>query len=1076
MNKLISILIYLVFLTVSAGVKSQIYSFEDGLVPASFSTTYGTLQNATNKYKLGTKSLRWDWTANAKMTVANPTGLSTSSTTSAGGITCWIYNTTASTQKITFAFLTIGGVQKCSITFNLNFVGWRCMWAEFTSDMGHDRTSCTTMTIAAPTTGSGTFYFDYLEFPATSDWTRMSDLQVKVAQGINPSDAMDDYVALRNMNITPITTTPTTAETAGADSILNRLEKWYLGSNSYSTNTQFKARKSAMGNWISRAKTSYTALNLQPQADGTILGDGLFNEAELSSTIEGLSIEYFRDFGQNALIPLAFDYRMNGTVASKTSIQNVYDWWNNQGWADGSAMGSLRFEKLRYGGYIHSLFLMRNDLGTTARLQRELNTLKWMCTFGYVLGPYANTGDNADVIRTVTQARLAYALMQTDPRTKIAALYNLRNYLNNTMAAAKGYSDCFKSDFTGYHHNGVYLGSYYPHALYVACLVYYLFNNTPYALSESSYTQLKNNLLAYRKIAGVYDVPTAACGRFPTAITIMDELYPAYAYLALSKSTPDVELLAAFERLYQPTVNPVLTQVGRTVADITFKSTLGEMELCLKAHALGVKSEVGPKSQDYYPFAGLHISRDSLRHVSIKGFSKYIWDFESTITENPYGRYLCYGQIEYSSLPDGRRNNAFLNASNQINTSFDWGKIPGTTAKYLNNPALACTSTTPDRNFSNEGYLGGVTLNDSTSMFSMKLHDNKFETSFYAYKSVFCFGNALICLGSNVTNSITTAPTYTTLLQHEVLTGESIKVNGAIVSTNQTGLVTPVIADNLGNRFIVKTGTVDLNVNGTMYSAVINHGNAPKSQTYAYYMLLKSNEVQETKYKNTTASPIKILRQDKIAHIVQNTESEILAYSIFDQTAKLTDSWISSVNSPSMVMIKQLDTSRVQLVISDPDMRRGSSANTDGMSDAIFYDPGSTFNYQIVLKGLFSIDGTNPNFATTTGTNTTTINVTVKEGKSYSVVLRNLTTNMDSIFEYSNFRFFGTENKNVFNVESTDNQNFRINIYTAEGKFIKTISNVSSPYYLKMQNYENGVYVVSIYNSSSIYNQKVVIR
>jgi hypothetical protein len=241
-------------------------------------------------------------------------------------------------------------------------------------------------------------------------------------------------------------------------------------------------------------------------------------------------------------------------------------------------------------------------------------------------------------------------------------------------------------------------------------------------------------------------------------------------------------------------------------------------------------------------------------------------------------------------------------------------------------------------------------------------------------------------------------------------------------------------------------------------------------------MLLKSNEVQETKYKNTTASPIKILRQDKIAHIVQNTESEILAYSIFDQTAKLTDSWISSVNSPSMVMIKQLDTSRVQLVISDPDMRRGSSANTDGMSDAIFYDPGSTFNYQIVLKGLFSIDGTNPNFATTTGTNTTTINVTVKEGKSYSVVLRNLTTNMDSIFEYSNFRFFGTENKNVFNVESTDNQNFSINIYTAEGRFIKTISNVSSPYYLKMQNYENGVYVVSIYNSSSIYNQKVVIR
>ena len=1049
---------------------AQIYSFEDGLVPSIFTTTYGTLQNASNKYKLGVKSLRWDWTANAKMTVSNPTGLNTSSTTSAGGINCWIYNTTASTQKLTFAFLTNGGIQKCKIDFNLNFVGWRCMWAEFTSDMGHDRTACTTMTIAAPTAGSGTFYFDYLEFPATSDWTRMSDLQVKVAQGINPSDAMDDYVALRNMNISPLATTPTTYETAGADTILKRLENWYLGTNAFSINTQFKARKSAMANWISRAKTSYTSLNLQPQADGTILGDGLFNEAELSSTIDGLSIEYFRDFGQNALIPLAFDYRMNGTVASKTSIQNVYDWWNNQGWADGSAMGSLRFEKLRYGGYIHSLFLMRNDLGTTTRLQREMNTLKWMCTFGYVLGPYSNTGDNADVIRTVTQARLAYALMQTDPRTKIAALYNLRNYLNNTIAAGKGYSDCFKSDFTGYHHNGVYLGSYYPHALYVACLVYYLFNNTPYALSESSYTQLKNNLLTYRKIAGVYDVPTAGCGRFPNAITILDEMYPAYAYLALSKTTPDTELLAAFERLYQPSVNPVLNQIGRTVADITFKSTLGEMELCLKAHALGVKAEKGPKSQDYYPYAGLMISRDTLRHTSIKGFSKYIWDFESTISENPYGRYLSYGQIEYSSLPDGRRNNAFLNAS------FDWGKIPGTTVKYLNNATLACTSTTPDRNFSNEPFLGGVALNDSTSMFSMKLHDNKFETSFYANKSVFCFGNALICLGSNVTNSITSAPTYTTLLQHEVLTGENIKVNGTTVTTNQTGLITPVIADNLGNRFIVKTGNVDLNVNGTIYSAVINHGNAPKSQLYTYYMLLKSNDAQETKYKTAATSPIKIIRQDNIAHIVQQTEQNVWAYAIFNNATTLADQWIYQANTPSMVMVKQIDTSRIQLSISDPDMRRGSAASTDGMSDAVFYDPGISFNYQIVLNGLFTLDGVNPNFTLINGTNTTTLKLTVSEGKSYNVVLKNQTTQIDSTDGNNIFHCLGTDIRNQYKIESSDNQPFNIDVRSLDGKIMKSVSDLDSTYLLDIHDFMKGVYIISIRNSRARLSQKVIVK
>jgi chondroitin-sulfate-ABC endolyase/exolyase len=1050
--------------------QAQIYSFEDGMVPVGFTSTYGTLQNATNKYKLGSKSLRWVWSANAKMTVFNPTGLSTSSTTSAGGITCWIYNTAATSQKITFAFISTGGVQKCKIDFNLNFVGWRCLWAQFTSDMGHDKTSCTTMTIAAPTTGSGTFYFDYLEFPATSDWTRMSDLQVTLYQGISPNNGLENHLAIRNLNITPLTTTPTPTETAGADTILNRLEKWYLGTNAFSTNTQFKARKSAMTNWISRAKKAYTALNLQPQTDGTILGDGLFNEAEGTSIIDGLTIDYFRNFGQDALIPLAFDYRMNGTAASKTSIQNVFDWWNDQGWADGSAMGSLRFEKLRYGGYIHSLFLMRNELGTTARFQREMNTLKWMSIFGTAFSPFKNTGDNADCIRTVSQAKLAYALMQTDSKTKIAALYNLRDYFNNSFSPAAGYSDCFKSDFTGYHHSGVYLGAYYPHALYVACLVYYLFNNTPYALSESAYAQLKNNLLTYRKLASVYDVPTAACGRFPEAVTIMDELYPAYAYLALSKSTPDTELLAAFERLYQPTVNPVLNSIGRTVADITFKSTLGEMELCLKAHVLGVKAEKGTKSQDYYPYAGLLISRDTLRHISIKGFSKYIWDFESTTTENEFGRYLSYGQIEYSSLPDGRRNNAFLNAS------FDWGKIPGATVKYLNNAALACTSTTPDRNFSNEAFLGGATMNDSTSMFSMKLHDNKFETSFYAYKSVFCFGNALICMGSNVTNSITTAPTYTTLLQHEVLTGESLKVNGTVVTANQAGLAQPVIADNLGNRFIVKTGTVDLNVNGTMYSAVINHGTAPSLQKYTYYMLLKSNDAQENKFKDVATSPIKIIRQDKVAHIIQHTEQNVMAYSIFDQVSALNDTWISSVNTPSMVMLKQLDTSKIQLVISDPDMRRASFAGTDGMSDAVFYDPGITFNYQIVLKGSYSIDGMDPNFTTTISANTTTVKVTVKEGKSYSVNLKALSSNHDSIFAYTPFRFFGTGTTNIFKVECTVDQSFNVDVHSVDGKIINTFPTLKTPYNLDMRDWKKGVYLVSISNSTDRFTQKIIIQ
>ncbi|MEI8087597.1 MAG: polysaccharide lyase family 8 super-sandwich domain-containing protein, partial [Paludibacter sp.] len=395
---------------------------------------------------------------------------------------------------------------------------------------------------------------------------------------------------------------------------------------------------------------------------------------------------------------------------------------------------------------------------------------------------------------------------------------------------------------------------------------------------------------------------------------------------------------------------------------------------------------------------------------------------------------------------------------------------------YLSAASLLYSSSTSYRNFSNDPFLGGTTLNDSTSMFSLKLHDNTFDTSFYAYKSVFCFGNALICLGSNVSCTSTTVPVYTTLLQHEVLTGESLKVNGTAVTANQTGLVQPVIADNLGNRFIVKTGTVDLNVNGTLFSAVINHGMAPKSQNYAYYMLLKSNDNQETKYKTAATSPIKIIRQDNVAHIVQQTEQNTWGYAIFNSSTALTDQWIYQVNSPSMVMLRQIDTSRIQLSISDPDMRRGSAANSDAMSDAIFYDSGTTFNYQIILNGLYSLDGTNPNFTVVNGTNTTTLKVTVSEGKSYSVSLKNLITQIDSTKGYNIFHCMGTDIKNKYKIESSDNQTFKLSVCSIDGRIVKSVPDINSTYFLDIQDVSKGIYIISMQNPRARLNQKVIVQ
>lgn len=79
-------------------------------------------------------------------------------------------------------------------------------------------------------------------------------------------------------------------------------------------------------------------------------------------TIDGERTLYFMDLNKNVLLPLALDYRKNGSKESRDRLLKIYDWFNDQGWADGSGLGSLCFEKLRSAGYFHSLFLLRDEL------------------------------------------------------------------------------------------------------------------------------------------------------------------------------------------------------------------------------------------------------------------------------------------------------------------------------------------------------------------------------------------------------------------------------------------------------------------------------------------------------------------------------------------------------------------------------------------------------------------------------------------------------------------------------------------------------------------------------------------
>ena len=96
-------IICLILLGLSSSICAQLYSFEEGVIPNSWTTNSGSLGISTNKCKLGDKSLCWKWVANSKLSILNPDNIELASTNKSGGITIWIYNTSPSpTAKLVF--------------------------------------------------------------------------------------------------------------------------------------------------------------------------------------------------------------------------------------------------------------------------------------------------------------------------------------------------------------------------------------------------------------------------------------------------------------------------------------------------------------------------------------------------------------------------------------------------------------------------------------------------------------------------------------------------------------------------------------------------------------------------------------------------------------------------------------------------------------------------------------------------------------------------------------------------------------------------------------------------------------
>ncbi|MFR2069588.1 MAG: chondroitinase family polysaccharide lyase [Bacteroides nordii] len=915
-------------------VKAQVYSFENKKVPEEWSIDGGKLEVSRLKHKEGKQSLKVSWNKNAIVRFTGTEALDVASRSGNGGITAWIYNEVPVTEYMYFSFADKAGTEMCRLPFLMDFKGWRCVWAKFREDMLMQPeavvASCAIM--LPKNVKKGTIYLDYVEFTPTVSWQKMSDAQYKVNQ--RDYSLIHDFIGYRNTSPDLSTVVVRDENKKGVEVIKDRLTNWYLGDQSADNHPMVKIRKAGEDDFIKKGLKSAEKIHIKYDAQGTAMGEGLFPLYFSKAGVTNVAV--FPDINKYILLPLALDYRKNKSEKSLEKALYIYDWFNDQGWADGSGMGTLCFEKLRSAGYFHSLFLLKDNL-SEYQLNRELKALKWFTMFGACYQKPKHAGEVADNLRALALPKLIYALSLTDLAEQQAAMAAFSSYMNNALDFGPGFFGTIKADYSGYHHRGPYNSAYYPHALYAASLIAYLLHDTPYALSETSLTHLKQALLTFRFFSANLDIPAGTVGRFPRGQQVLQELLPAFAYVAQAFPETDVELTAAFKRLVHRNPDIIKSFLKEVNSDLTYTNSVGEAEAMVKLLQMDVKEELAPEGSLFMPYSGLLVVKNKDYHINIKGFSKYIWDYESSVSENLYGRYLSYGQIEYFHF--GKNTRSFYPA----NQAFDWNYLSGTTSIVLPVAELGAKKNR-HRNFSDETFLCGVSATGQRSMFSVRLHDLKYDDSFHANKSVFVIDNIILCLGSDIRNGDKQHKTVTTLFQSPL--AQKLKVD-----KRKAGVL---LNDSSGMLYAVKDCDPVVQKNDSFTVAYIDHAVAPDRAKYQYYIITNGDERQAASLLSEN-TPIQILRQDNEAHIVKVKDKNVTFGAIFSKDQSFNSLLVKSVNIPLSYIIEGENKDTTKVFFSEPDMRRASGISMGDLSEEDVIDEEKAFETELILNGMYDV-------------------------------------------------------------------------------------------------------------------------
>ena len=208
---------------------------------------------------------------------------------------------------------------------------------------------------------------------------------------------------------------------------------------------------------------------------------------------------------------------------------------------------------------------------------------------------------------------------------------------------------------------------------------------------EDTSKHIKKGLETMRIVAVKYSTPNSVAGRFPGFYrAILVETFPAYAYAGATApslnddgslgeiAALDSDKIKMFLRLNDAGNEDVSDYLedGTIFTSIYYLNTIGSInimdEISSKAASMSVAAESSPQGFWTKNYASLVIARRENWAVTMKGFNKYVWDYEASSNQNVYGLYQSHGALLVAN------SEASLKTLD-IDNGWDWTRHPGTT-------------------------------------------------------------------------------------------------------------------------------------------------------------------------------------------------------------------------------------------------------------------------------------------------------------------------------------------------------------------------------------------------------------